>query len=42
MDYNFASKIQCICIAIGLVFHNGSGADNTDQEQLLCFYKNWD
>lgn len=29
MDYNFASKIQCIGIAIGLVFHNGYGADNT-------------
>ncbi len=29
MDYNFASKIQCIGIALGLVFLNGSGADNT-------------
>ncbi|SMG44775.1 hypothetical protein [Arenibacter troitsensis] len=28
MDYNFASKIQCIGIAIDIVFHNGYGADN--------------
>ena len=29
MDYNFTSKIQFIGIALGLVFLNGSGADNT-------------